>query len=254
MDIQPAVSLWNYNHYYPVPELDEILTFLRERGLGVELWNDWLGGKDLFSPTRERWIRRALQGMNVSLHAAIGVSARDDLYRQIDAAAIFGARVLVVHADNLRTGEGPELDFNLGQELISRGADRGVQIALENGQLPILKEALARVEGLKICLDTGHVYLTEHSMAEFLGAFQDQIVHLHLQDILAGPEEELIGLAGIIRDHYTPGSGGIPEADWNLLFEALQARDFQGMGVFEVQPRHPLQTALRGMDYLKRFW
>ena len=254
MDLQPAVSLWNYNHFYPVPELDEILSYLRAHGLGVELWNDWLGGENLYSPTRQRWIQRILEGMPVSLHAAIGDSGRDSLYRQVDAAAVFGARVLVIHADNLRTGSEPALDYGLGRDLVARGADRRVQIALENGQLPILERALAQVQGLKICLDTGHVYLTEHSMADFLAAFRDHIVHLHLQDVLSSPEEELLGEAGIIRDHYTPGTGGIPGEDWELLFETLQRQNFQGMGVFEVQPRHPLQTARLGLDYLQRFW
>lgn len=47
-----------------------------------------------------------------------------------------------------------------------------------------------------------------------------------------------------MRDHYIPGTGGIPRADWELLARTLHEINYDGIAVFEVQPRRPLQTAL----------
>lgn len=252
MNIQPAVSLWNYNHYHPVSSLEEILVELQKYHLGVELWNSWHQDEGLYLPEQQKRLQQALNGMPVSLHAAIGNNELDFLYRQVDAAGALEAKVLVIHTDNIST-EDRSLDFELADKIVSRGKNRGVQIALENGQLSVLKNALEAIDDLRICLDIGHVYLTDDPLKSFLEAFQERIVHLHLQDILSEPEEILIGEGGIIRDHYTPGSGGIPDADWALLFKVLKKVDYQGMAVFEVQPRRPLQTALSGTRFLNRF-
>lgn len=48
---------------------------------------------------------------------------------------------------------------------------------------------------------------------------------------------------GAASDHYTCGTGGIPHEDWKKLGAVLREIDFDGMGVFEILPRQPLQTA-----------
>ena len=80
---------------------------------------------------------------------------------------------------------------------------------------------------------------------------KDNIIHLHFQEILSDPELELLGKENIILDHYTPGTGGIPLEDWVLLKSTLDQIDFQGMAVFEIQPRNPLQTALLGKIFFE---
>ena len=102
---------------------------------------------------------------------------------------------------------------------------------------------------MKICLDTGHVYWTEHSLADYLGALKHRLVHMHVQDIACETESPVTDLYGL--DHLNPGSGGISRDDWQLLLDTLEEVDFDGMAVFEVRPRHPLQLGLLARDYLE---
>ncbi len=130
-------------------------------------------------------------------------------------------------------------------------SEKGVKLALENTKPWKLRDiagAIDNVEGLGICLDVGHVYLREEPMREFLNALKERITHLHLQEIYSELES---GLPLTGPDHYIPGTGGIPREDWELLFATLREIDFQGMGVFEIRPRNPLQTALLARDFVQ---
>jgi sugar phosphate isomerase/epimerase len=102
------------------------------------------------------------------------------------------------------------------------------------------------VDGLKICLDVGHIYFTSESMQAYLSALKTRIIHLHLQDILTPAE---VGLPNRGTDHYTPGTGGIPAEDWHLLVATLREIDFDGTAVFEIRPRNPYQTAYLGRRF-----
>jgi sugar phosphate isomerase/epimerase len=248
MHIEYAISLWNYTHYANVQSLAREIALIHEHGYGVELWSSWQGEGDLFGEAGRIRLRHALQGMTVSLHTAL-VNTFAEHKKQIDAAADFGAKVVVVHPSDLVTEENAGLDVALARDVVAYGGDHGVRLALENGQLPFLVQAIEAVDGLGICLDIGHIYLTMDPMCRFLDAFKDRIIHLHLQDILSQPE---IGLPRTGKDHYIPGSGGIPEADWRLLATTLNEVDYQGMAVFEIRPRNPLQTALLGTRFMDR--
>ncbi len=139
--------------------------------------------------------------------------------------------------------------MKLASDAVAYAADHDVRLALENGQLSFLVDAIENVEGLGICLDVGHVYFTPNPMSEFLEILKDRIIHLHIQDILPKTEDSLPRTA---RDHYTPGTGGVPAADWELLAETLKEVDFQGTAVFEILPRNPLQTALWGVNFMQK--
>jgi sugar phosphate isomerase/epimerase len=80
-------------------------------------------------------------------------------------------------------------------------------------------------------------------MTAYLSALKTRIVHVHLQDILTPVEA---GLPSSGRDHYTPGTGGMPVEDWQLLVATLGEIDFEGTAVFEIRPRNPYQTAYQG--------
>jgi len=241
MRIDYAISIWNYSHHAVAGRLEDEIALIRGRNLGVELWGSWRGGPDLYSEENRARLRPHLAGMAVSLHSALGNSW--DLHqRQIDAAADWGARVIVLHSSDLVTGPGGELDAGLAREVVACAAERGVRVALENGQLPFLVRAIEAVDGLDICLDVGHVYLVPEPMRAFLDALQERIIHLHLHDLL---DPALIPAAAT-PDHYALGSGGIPAEDWELLAASLRRIDFEGMAVFEIRPRSPLQTALLG--------
>lgn len=247
MKIQYSISLWNFSHYARVASLEQELGRIRELGYGVELWGQWRDIRDLYSePLRPR-LKAALGDMPVSLHTAI-VQGFPVQKAQVDAAHDLGARVLVVHSDEFYADGRDTLDVTLCRDVVAYAAERGVCIALENGQLPFLEQAIAEVDGLKICLDVGHVYLTDVPMRDFLIALKSHIVHLHLQDVLSAAETE-IPHAG--ADHYMLGTGGIPSEDWELLTATLQEIGFEGTAVFEIQPRNPYQTARLGMNFFQ---
>jgi sugar phosphate isomerase/epimerase len=249
MKIRYAISLWNFSHYARVASLEEELARIREQGYAVELWPQWPGRASLYASSQRASIKAALDGMPVSLHTGL-VYTLAEQQAQIDAARDLGASVLVVHPDEFYAG-GEEgcLDAALLNDVVAYARERGVHVALENGPLAFLEEAISKVAGLRICLDIGHVYFTREPLSAFLDALKTHLIHLHLQDIL--PEAEA-GLPHPGRDHYLPGTGGIPEADWQLLAATLREIDFNGTAVFEIRPRNPYQTACLASQFLSR--
>lgn len=250
MRIDYAISLWNFTHYANASSLERVLAWVRAAGYGIELWGSWRDERDLYDPAVRGRLRAALDGMPVSLHTA-GAPTLDMHRKQVDAAAELGAQVVVLHSDDLYLPGTKTLDVELAGRATAYARAAGVRLALENGQLPFLAEAIRQVADLDICLDVGHVYLTPELMAAFLAAFKHRIIHLHLQDLVLEPEFGLRS-PGTGRDHYTLGSGGIPTEDWNLLIAALREVDFRGTAVFEIQPRNPLQTAALGRAFMGR--
>lgn len=246
MHIDYAVSLWNYSHYRDLKSLREELVLLRELGYGIELWSTFPGQGDLYGENARMQLRPLLEGMRVSVHTAL-VDSWEAHCRQIDAAAAWEASVVVIHPSDLYLDGSQSLDRVLAREVVAYGRERGVAIALENGQLPFLGQAIEQVEGLGVCLDVGHVYLTSEPMSAFLDTLKSRLIHLHLQEV-ASPDE--VRFATAARDHYELGTGGVPPADWELLMATLYEIDFHGMGVFEIRPRPPWQTALRGRRFL----
>jgi len=122
-----------------------------------------------------------------------------------------------------------------------------VKLALENGPLCVLQSAIEKIDGLGICLDVGHVYFTDDPMSKFLSVLKGRLIHLHIQEILPA-EEKALPYTG--ADHYIPGSGAIPADDWRLLVQTLKEINYQGIAVFEIQPRNPFQTALWGKRFM----
>jgi sugar phosphate isomerase/epimerase len=247
MQLDYAVSIWNYTHHVSPRSVEEMIGLVREREMGIELWGAWKHESDLYSEENRLRLKALLEGMKVSLHSALSNSWRQHK-KQIDAAAAWGANVVVLHSSDLVTKQGEGLDYGLAREVVTYAAEQQVQIALENGQLPVLAGAIEAVEQLGICLDVGHVYLTNEPMHVFLDVLGQRIIHLHLHDHLA---PELIE-TGAMPDHYALGSGGIPKDDWHLLAGKLREIDFSGMAVFEIRPRSPLQTAHLGSVFMNK--
>ena len=245
MRIQYAISLWNFRHYARVGSLEQELDQIRTLGYGVELWGKWRNIEDLYGESQRARLKAALGDMPLSLHTGFAYSF-SEYKAQVDAAHDLGAHIVVAHSDEFYTDDSGALDVGLCRDVVAYAAERGVCIALENGQLPFLERAIAAVEGLRICLDVGHVYLTDVPMGDFLAALKSHLVHLHLQDVLP-PVEADLPHAG--ADHYILGTGGIPGEDWELLTATLQEMDFEGTVVFEIQPRNPYQTAHLGRRF-----
>lgn len=247
MNITYAISLWNFTHYPQPPDLTECVALVREHDFGIELWAGWAWERELRDPAQRGRVRALLDGMTVSFHTA-GVADIASHCEQIDLAAGLGAEIVVLHPDDLQDAATGRLDVALARAAVAHASQRGVRLALENGQLPFMAEALDAVPGLGACLDIGHVYLTSDPLPDFLEVMAPRLIHLHLQDTLA-PEEA--GLPGVGADHYLLGTGGIPAADWALLSETLEQIGYRGIAVFEIRPRSVLQNALLGRRFFR---
>ena len=269
-----SVALWNYRHYTNVPSLERIIARLREQDYGIELWPSFGDEKNLLDEVGRKRVRNALEGMTCSLHAT-NEDTFDGHRKQIEAAADFGAEVIVMHSQAFlardradfevqQRGRGEssldvqlarkpsDFDVQLARKTVAYAAEHGIRIALENGidtpPFPMLVNAIEQVEGLCICLDTGHLYRpwdrdpAPDPMRKFLDALKGRLLHLHLDD----SDPETIG-----DDHLPLGVGKIPDKDWELLAMTLEEIDFQGMAVFEITPMSPLQIADLGRAFLQ---
>jgi sugar phosphate isomerase/epimerase len=251
VNIQYAISLWNFSHYARVDSLEEELHHIRECGCGVELWRDRFPEiQNIYSKSLRMRLKQALGDLPVSLHTA-RVHGFAEHRTQVDIAHDLGAHVVVVHPDEFFADGPGTLDVALCRDLVAYATESGVRIALENvvfdDQLPFLEQAIEAVDGLKICLDVGHVYRTDWPLCDYLTTLKSHIAHLHLEDTLSPAE---IGSPAARPEHYTPGSGGIAREDWELLVATLVEIGFDGMAVFEIRPRNPYQTASLGMRFI----
>lgn len=249
MKIDYSVSLWNFYHYADVPSLERLIASIKELGFGVELWGAWKDEKDLYDEVGRKRLKYLLDGMKTSLHGVFETNTFELHKKQIDASSELGAEVVVVHMDNLALGDRKHLDAKLSRDVVAYADKRGIRIALENGELSFLSDAIEKVDGLGICLDVGHVYFTQDPMSKYLEVLKGHIIHLHIQDTLPKAEDNL-PFTG--KDHYIPGSGGITDKDWRLIIATLKEVNFQGTAVFEIQPRNPFQTAFLGKTFMQK--
>ena len=243
MPLAYRISLWNYTHYANTGSLEETVQECAQAGFGVELWPDWKDDRRLFSPIYRERLRLLLSDIPSSFHGS-GARTMEEHQEQIDCAAYTRSDVIVVHPNSLNLAP-PQPDYPFAREVVARAAERQVTIALENGPLPLLADAIAHIESLGICFDTGHAYCAQikagkpsPSIAEYLDILKPRLVHLHLQD--AYPD----------TDHYTLGTGMMSPADWELLLLTLAEINYRGAAVFEIRPYRPLQTAAQSIAFL----
>ncbi|NOZ20367.1 MAG: sugar phosphate isomerase/epimerase [Planctomycetes bacterium] len=241
MHIDFRMSLWNYIHYANCPPLEGAIAEIRALGFGAELWDQWRNETGLFSPAQRDRMKALVEDMNVSMHTIMPrgrAMTWEENVEQIDTAAYVGADTIVAHVCSTGVGES-DPDYGLMRDVVNYAEDKGVTLAIENGDAHAIGRALPEVPNLKTCLDTGHVYNDGFTMPEVLGIMGDRIVHLHLQDRLPH------------FDHYIPGTGIIPGGDWKLLFTHLKRIDFTGAGVFELRPRRPDVSAKEGRSFVE---
>jgi len=238
------ISLWNYGHYSNVGTLEEAVAEIAQAGFGVELWPRWHDTPDLFDRSQRQRLGALLKGVRSSWHSG-GVTDFNGHQRQIDCAAHCGSDVIVVHAGNLQVG-GDQPDFGLAREAVAYAKQRGITLCLENGALSVIERTIENVDGLMVCIDTGHAYLVSPRPGEaptglrpYLDSFKERIRHLHVQDTL--PE----------GDHYTPGTGTMPREDWEYLLHTMRDVGFRGAWVTEIRPRRPVRTALDTFAFLE---
>jgi len=237
MEMDYRISLWNYFHYNRPGTLERVIGEIRDAGYGVEIWPRWSDEGNLFDPIYRERLKLLIGDMPSSIHGGSPGSLEQHLL-QIETAAETDCDVIVVHPGQIKVDNGNR-DYEFAQQVVDLARDRGIVIALENGPLEVLQSAVARVEGLGICLDVGHIYSTPNTMTEFVDSLRHNIRHLHLQDTLGS------------TDHYVPGTGRIPRSDWGYLFRCLVEENFHGAAVLEIRPRNPLQHAEQTREFLK---
>lgn len=252
MDINYAVSLWNYGHYSRKKELKYVIDDIRKKGWGIELWQSILqswpeSDFDIYNKKSREHLKKILGDMNVSLHTDNPDNFKQH-QEQIRAAEDLGAQVIVLHPPDLVSGDSGKLDVKYAKEVLAYAGDKGIKLALENGPLPFLENAVNNLPDLNICIDIGHIYYSDHNIKAYLDILKDRLIHLHLQDIVTEAEKEF--LKEVNKDHFTPGTGGIPDKDWNLLWETLKEINFNRTAVFEIRPRNPLQNVFRSLKFL----
>ena len=241
MEIRYAVSLWNFYHYTTSPTLEGVAKEVSSKGYGLELWPWYDEEKNLYSRSYREQLKQIVKGVEISLHSG-DVRTFAEHQTQIDTASYIGGKVIVVHPDNLFSDYNNP-DYTLAQDIVDYAKKERVTIALENGPLEILEKAIENVKGLKICLDIGHIYATEHSLGDFLDSLKEHLVHLHLQDYIKIPD---------MFDHVTCGTGLISQDDWHLFFNTLKEINYRGIAVFEIRPRPPMVEIDQAVNFLKK--
>ncbi len=225
--------------------------------------------KDAVNRARDELNRLGLEAF--SFHAPfanhIDITALDDYHRQqalenlltaCDAAAILGARHIVIHPGPEREGKPPAEELyqrmKNGSQVLSIVATHcrklGLQLLLEN-MLPHLlfghtSDILYMLGAIKetnvgTCLDTGHANLSGELF---------NVVHKmsgHLRMIHANDNN------GDWDTHLVPGEGSI---DWNRIIHELAKSNFNGAlilelaGSDEISPSEMLERARRGRQFI----
>jgi len=159
--------------------------------------------------------RLAGEGLGVTVHGPfmdLSPGAVDEVVRRatadrfrqaIEAAALLGARAIVLHADYDDRRFDDDVDIWLGQsmktwpEIVSIAGDAGIAIAAENifetGPEPLgrLVEAVGSPD-FGLCLDVGHLNIfSKASDSDWLTGVGAYIKELHLHDNNGGYDEHL---------------------------------------------------------------
>lgn len=205
------------------------------------------------------WLRRALAGLDVSLHAPLydinlaslnprlAEASVAELSSCARLAADLGARILVVHpgyvpedypASYLVRAEA-QMDFAL-RLLADRARVHGLRIALENKQrgrghhfVHTAEQHAAwvdRVPGLTACVDFGHLHTLGLDPGAYTRVLGARVTHVHVHDN-----------QGVSDAHLPLGDGTVP---WPAVLAALGELDYAGTTVLELPTPEALRTSL----------
>ncbi|MFB6103915.1 MAG: sugar phosphate isomerase/epimerase family protein [Halobacteriaceae archaeon] len=177
--------------------------------------------------------------------------ARDGACREleaaIDAAADAGAHRGIIHGTTFTYGDAwdteriRDLIVSVADRLATYGADRGVDIAVENlkGEYYDVHTyaEIADRSSASLCLDTGHAAVSGMSAVDqgtFLADHGDAVSHIHLNDTRHLDDDE----------HLPVGLGTL---DFDALATALVETDWSGTATHEVwAPTGPGPVATAG--------
>jgi len=206
-------------------------------------------------------LRKFLEQRNFQMsqgHLWLGVKicsqegAVEALYRWIDLYEAIGIRNMVLHCDNMRNTQLSREErtrrnvekLRLLAEYI-RGRD--ITVCLENmrpavpedagidfgvDQLLTILDAVGSGQ-FGICLDTGHLNLTEKNHGEFILKAGTKLKALHIADNRGQTDE-----------HLMPFNGGT--VDFSRVVDALRQTGYEGLFNLEIPGERKLPLELRG--------
>lgn len=242
------VSTWNYLcESRDNADIDQAISEIVADGFGVEIWLGWSPEPEIVErPGWGRLKELSARAPGVSLHTRLSHYDPKAAQQEIDMCAYLGGHVVVVHQSTLGVDENTN-NFAHILQLAQYAQDKGIYIALENGNFQILKRVVNEVDlfspqgGLGICIDVGHANLCqaefESPVEKFLQEFQPRLVHLHLADNF-----------GENDDHLAPGEGTI---DWRKTLSKLDQLHFQGRATLEINSRRARQKARQAKRFLQ---
>ncbi len=118
MNIRYSISLWNFYHYANLPSLERFIPTIRELGYGIELWGTWKEENDLYDPVGRKRVKPLVQDMTVSLHTTGGNQTFERHQKQIDAAADFGAPVIVLHPEEVLMKDSEQINVSVMKDAV----------------------------------------------------------------------------------------------------------------------------------------
>jgi len=242
------VSTWNYLcERGDNANIDEAIGEIVADGFGVEIWLGWSPEPNIVERPAWKRLKELLdQAPAVSLHTRLDHYDPRAARQEIDMCAYLGGKVVVVHQSSLGLDENTN-DFGHVCQLAQYAEDRGVHIALENGNFQILRRVVSQVDlfspqgGLGVCIDVGHANLCqaefESPIERFLDEFHWRLVHLHLADNF-----------GKNDDHLAPGEGAI---DWRKVVSKLEQLHFRAGATLEIRSSEARQKASEARRFLQ---
>ncbi len=179
-------------------------------------------------------------------------AAMDELRRTIDAAQIVGAKLCTIVFAGWPTyfseADGYEYYRQLFLILLKHGAERGVDLALENSsknlhQLKYLREILHRLPTLQLAYDIGHgnIETVRSITQDYLFALGQRLTHVHISDNDGKGDANL--------PFGAPTSGGI-----NLQKELSELKKFSYAGTITVQVYGDRRWLLASTQMLREVW
>lgn len=163
---------WNTDFLYCTSELDQIETWLRDFGLAIHDLHGSDGQEKKWGSTRE-YERQA------------GIEL---VKNRLDMAARFSCPVVIMHAPSQPEAEAErpacwDRFRRTLDELLPYAAQRGVRIALENGDFDLFERVfpLYGPESLGLCYDSGHGNTAGDGL-DRLDRVKDRLIALHLDD------------------------------------------------------------------------
>ena len=248
-----SVSTWNYISQAQDADLSDVIREIKQDGFGIELWMSWTPNREQFNQENLPAIKKQLEGFGcVTVHAS-----NASMRQNIDVAAYLGAEVVVVHANYLglpTANNQPIEGWGQAEKVAAYAKDKGVILALENGPLAVMRQAVDRLH-IGICVDVGHAHLDQagagsEPVIRFLTEFAEDLAVIHIHDNHSATPGQPFRVAGkSIDEHLKPGDGTI---HWARVFEHIRSIRFDGPCVLELKTSHARQAAMRAREFLNR--